>query len=79
MLHATFHHAGLSAHLEQGSSWGIDKSRLRRTDILGANWDRGLSAALNVSVTSPLNPSLIVEAGIHIIRDSSKSSRRTQT
>ena len=28
-----------------------------------ANWDRGLSAALDVSVTSPLNPSLIVEAG----------------
>ena len=26
-----------------------------------ANWDRGLSAAFNVSVTSPFNTSLIVE------------------
>ena len=63
MLHTVFHRAGLSAHLEQGSSWGIDKSRSRPADILVANWDRGLSAAFDVSVTSPLNPSLIVEAG----------------
>ena len=29
-----------------------------------ANWNRGFSAAFDVSVTSPLNPLHIVEAGI---------------
>ena len=60
--HTTFHRAGLSAHLEQGSSWGNNKSRSRPAGILVANWDRGLSAAFDVSVMSPLNPTLIVEA-----------------
>ena len=32
-------------------------------DILVDNWDRGLSAAFDVLVTSSLNPSLIVEVG----------------
>ena len=41
VLHTTFHHAGLSAYLEQGSSWRNDKSRSRPADILVANWDRG--------------------------------------
>ena len=63
VLHTTFHRAGLFAHLEQGSGWSDDKSRSRPADILVANWDRGLSAAFDISVTSPLNPSLIVEAG----------------
>ena len=63
MLLTTFHCAGLSAHLEQGSSWSDDRSRSRPDDILVANWDRNLSVAFDVSVTSPLNPSLIVEAG----------------
>ena len=47
----------------QGSSWSSDKSRSRPADILVDNWDRGLSAAFYVLVMSPLNPSLIVEAG----------------
>ena len=64
VLHTTFHHAGLSAHLEQGSSWSNDKSRSCPADILVDNWDRGLSAAFDVSVTSLLNPSLIVESSI---------------
>ena len=63
VLHTTFHHAGLSARLEQGSSWSNDKSRSRPADILVANWDIGLSAAFDVSVMSPLNPSLYVEVG----------------
>ena len=59
VLHITIHCAGLSAHLEQGN----DKSRSHPADILVAYCDRGLSAACDVSVTSLLNPSLIVEAG----------------
>ncbi|KAL5464076.1 hypothetical protein EMCRGX_G033036 [Ephydatia muelleri] len=55
---------GLSAHLEEGTSWSIEKPKSRPADILVANWDRGFSAAFDVSVTSPLNPLHIVEAGI---------------
>ena len=54
----------MSAHLEEGSSWSIEKPKSRPADILVANWDRGFSAAFDVSVTSPLNPLHIVEAGI---------------
>ncbi|KAL5466723.1 hypothetical protein EMCRGX_G030871 [Ephydatia muelleri] len=64
MLYTTLHRAGLSAHLEEGSSWSIEKPKSRPADILVANWDRGFSAAFDVSVTSPLNPLHIVEAGI---------------
>ncbi|KAL5506296.1 hypothetical protein EMCRGX_G007910 [Ephydatia muelleri] len=55
---------GLSAHLEEGSSWSIEKPKSHPADILVANWDRGFSAAFDVSVTSPLNPLHIVDAGI---------------
>ena len=64
MLYTTLHRAGLSAHLEEGSSWSIEKPKSRPADNLVANWDRGFSAAFDVSVTSPLNPLHIVEAGI---------------
>eukprot|EP00731_Ephydatia_muelleri_P014937 Em0008g657a len=56
--------SGLSAHLEEGSSWSIEKPKSRPADIIVANWDRGFSAAFDVSVISPLNPLHIVEAGI---------------
>ena len=64
MLYTTLHRAGLSAHLEEGSSWSIEKPKSRPADILVANRDRGFSAAFDVSVTSPLNPLHIAEAGI---------------
>ena len=78
VLYTTLHCAGLSAHLEEGGSWSIEKPKSRPTDILVANWDRGFSAAFDVSVTSPLNPLHIVEAG-HITWGSSKGNRGTQT
>ena len=64
MLYTTLHRAGLLAHLEEGSSWSIEKPKSCPADILVANWDRGFSVAFDVSVTSPLNPLHIVEAGI---------------
>ena len=54
----------MSAHLEEGSSWSIEKPKSSPADILVAIWDRDFSAAFDVSVTSPLNPSHIVEADI---------------
>ena len=61
MLYTTLHRAGLSAHLEEGSSWSIEKPKSCPADILVANWDRGFSVAFDVS---PLYPLHIVEAGI---------------
>ncbi|KAL5457011.1 hypothetical protein EMCRGX_G034244 [Ephydatia muelleri] len=57
--------AGLSSHLEVGSGWGQDCSRTRSADILVTNWDKGISAAFNVTVTSPLNSSVVTEAGMY--------------
>ena len=61
---STFRHASLSAHLEVGCGWGLDKSNTRPADILVSNWDGSASAAFDISVTSPLNSSLVVEAGM---------------
>ena len=44
--------------------WGLDKSNTRPADILVSNWDGSASAAFDISVTSPLNSSLVVEAGM---------------
>ena len=66
VLYSTFHHTGLSAHLEEGSSWSIDKTR-------SANWDKGFSAAFNVPVMSPLH----CRSG-HVTQGSSKGNRGMQ-
>ena len=65
VLFNTFRRAGLSSHLEVGSGWGQDCSRTRPADILVTNWDNGISAAFDVTVTSPLNSSVIMEAGMY--------------
>ena len=64
VLYTTLHRTGLSAHVEESSSWSIEKPKSHPADILVANWDRGFSAAFDVSVTSSLNPLHILQAGI---------------
>ena len=54
VLFNTFCTAGLSSHLEFGNGWGQDCSRTRLADFLVTNWDNGISAVFNVTVTSPL-------------------------
>ena len=61
-LFSTFRHASLSFHLEVGCGWGLDKSNTRLADILVSSWDGSASAAFDISVTSPLNSLLVVEA-----------------
>ena len=51
--------------LEVGSGWGQESSRTHSADILVTNWDNGISAAFDVTVTSPLNSSIIMEAGMY--------------
>ena len=65
VLYNTFRRAGLSSHLEVDSGWGQESSRTRPADILVTNWDNGISAAFDVTVTSPLNSSIIMEAGMY--------------
>ena len=65
VLFSTFRRAGLSSHLEVGRGWGQDCSRTHPVDILVTNWDNGISAAFEVTVTSPLNSSVIMEVGMY--------------
>ena len=41
-----------------------DHSKTRPADILLPNWFLGRTAALDVSITSPLNPVILLEAGV---------------
>ena len=60
----TFRSAGLSSHLEVGSGWGQNCSRTHPADILVTNWDNGIAAAFDVTATSSLNSSIVMEAGV---------------
>ena len=65
VLFSTFRRAGLSSHLEVGRGWGQDCSRTHPVDILVTNWDNGISAAFDVTVTSPLISSVVMEVGMY--------------
>ena len=61
----TCHCACISAKkADAGSGLGRDLLRTRPADILASNWLCGKPAAFDLSVTSPLNPSLLSEAGL---------------
>ena len=60
----TCHRACINAKAEAGSGLGRDLLHTRPADILASNWLCGKPAAFDLSVTSPLNPSLLSEAGL---------------
>ena len=60
----TCHRACISAKAEAGSGLGRELLHTRPADILALNWLCGKPAAFDLSVTSPLNPSLLSEAGL---------------
>ena len=47
-----------------GSCFGHDKLNTRPADVLVPNWSLGKPAAFDLTVTSPLNPSILSEAGV---------------
>ena len=52
-------------HLEAaGGGLGKDKAFTRPADVLVSNPSGSASAAYDITVTSPLNPSIILEAGV---------------
>ena len=56
--------AHLGVHIEVGHNLTPDHSNTRPADILVPHWCMGKPAALDLSVTSPLNPLTLLEAGV---------------
>ena len=46
----------------QGYGLTHDNSRSRPADVLVTRWEKGLPAALDITVTSPLNPAILDES-----------------
>ena len=55
-------HAHLSVRLEKGNGLTRDLDHTRPADILIAGWDRGKPAALDITITSPLCPTILGES-----------------
>eukprot|EP00731_Ephydatia_muelleri_P029936 Em0021g459a len=58
------HRACLGGQVEVGSGLGLDRLHFRPADVLVNNWHLGKPAAFDLTVTSPLNPIILTEAGV---------------
>ena len=58
------HRACLGSQVEVGSGLGLDRLHFRPADVLVNNWHLGKPAAFDLTVTSPLNPIILTEAGV---------------
>ncbi|KAL5516253.1 hypothetical protein EMCRGX_G001539 [Ephydatia muelleri] len=61
------HHAltaCLGGQVEVGSGQGHDRLNSRPADVLVKNWHLGKPAAFDLTITSPLNPTTLTEAGV---------------
>ena len=59
-----YRRTNVSAQVEVGSGFGHDKCNTRLADVLVPNWSLGMPAAFDLTITSPLNPSTLSEAGV---------------
>ena len=64
ILVETCRRAHIGVKEEVGNNLSRDHSKTRPADILLPNWFLGRTAALDVSITSPLNPVTLLEAGV---------------
>ena len=64
ILVETCHRAHIRVKVEVSNNSSRDHSKTCSADILLPNWFLGRTAALNVSITSPLNPVIFVGSGI---------------
>ena len=64
VLLESFRLACLGPQVEAGSGLGHEGHRTRPADILIPHWDLGKPAALDLTVTSTLNSSTLMEAGV---------------
>ena len=58
------HRAHLGVRVESGSGLHQTLSHTRPADVLVLNWERGKHAALDITVTSPLIPSILTAASL---------------
>ena len=58
------HRACLGGQVEVGSGLSLDRLHSRPADVLVNNWHLGKPAAFDLTVTSPLNPITLTEAGV---------------
>eukprot|EP00731_Ephydatia_muelleri_P001739 Em0001g1739a len=56
--------AHIGVQVEVGNNLTHDHNKTRPADIVLSNWFLGKPAALDVSITSPLNPLTLLEAGV---------------
>ena len=77
ILAESFRRVGISVQCEAGSGLSHDNRRTRPADILVPNWFCSRPAALDLTVISPLNSSVIAEAGftggqqLHLLKSES--------
>ena len=64
ILVETCRRAHIGVKVEVSNNLSRDHSKTRPADILLPNWFLGRTAALDVSITSPLNPVNLLEAGV---------------
>ena len=64
ILVETCSRAHIGVKVEVGNNLSRDPSKTRPADILLPNWFLGRTAALDVSITSPLNSVTLLEAGV---------------
>ena len=64
ILVETCRRAHIGVKVEVGNNLSRDHSKTHPADILLPNWFLGRTAALDVSITSPLNPVNLLEAGV---------------
>ena len=57
------HRACLGGQVEVGCGLGLDGLHSRPDDVLVNNWHLGKPAAFDLTITSPLNPTTLTEAG----------------
>ena len=58
------HRAYLGGQVEVGSGQGHDRLNSRPADVFVKNWHLGKPAAFDLTITSPLNPTILTEAGV---------------
>ncbi|KAL5517624.1 hypothetical protein EMCRGX_G003206 [Ephydatia muelleri] len=56
--------ACLGGQVEVGSGQGHDRLNSRPADVLVQNWHLGKPAAFDLTITFPLNPTILTEAGV---------------
>ena len=64
MLVEFCHRAHLGVRVESGSGLTPDLSHTQPADVLVLNWERGKHTALDITVTSPLIPSILTAASL---------------